>query len=291
MIGDSDMADPDTDDHPSPPPARALDDLLKRLAGAIEEAEGMLRRLEGPADPGTREEEAAAVARGLARRLDAAEQDRRELALRLVEADRRTERLMTLYVATYHLHSHQDPREVESAIAEIAVDLLGASRFVLLLRDRDRFRVSLTRPEGVAPEEIDPLFAGGEYRGGEPLMDAALADGSLRLAGDEPAAQRGRVLAAVPLNVEQEVYGMLVILDLLEQKRGLTLDDRDLLDLLAAHAASALLAARLFQVKDRRTRTFESLLELARGDGPEPFPGLGGEAEGEEPDGEPDREG
>ena len=248
MIVDPDKADPqmadrDKDDRTPPSLASGVEALLKRLSSTIEEAEGLLRSLEAP-EP--EDEEAAAVARGLSRRLDAAEQDRRELALRLVEAERRAERLMTLYVATYHLHAHQDPQEVETAIAEIAVDLLGASRFVLLLRDRDRLRVSFSRPAGLAPGEIDPLFEGGVYSGGEPLMDAALSDGSLRLAGDEPTAQKGRVLAAVPLNVEQEVHGMLVILDLLEQKRGLTLEDRDLLDLLAAHAASALLAARLF---------------------------------------------
>lgn len=239
-------------------PKAGLDELLSRLTTTLAEAEGLLRDLEGPAD-----DELAAVSRGLERRLSAAEQDRRELALRLVETERRAERLMTLYVATYHLHARQEPAEVESAIAEIAVDLLGARRFALLLRERDRFVVTLTRP-AVPPGEIDQLFAGGVYAGGEPLIDAALRTGALRLAGDEPAAEKHRVLAAVPLNVEQETAGLLVILDLFEQKRTLTLEDRDLLDLLAAHAASALLAAQLFHVKDRKLRTFQSLLELAR---------------------------
>jgi hypothetical protein len=249
----------DTDKEGSMLPKAGLDELVTRLTATLEEAEDLLRELEGPQD-----EEVAAVARGLERRLSAAEQDRRELALRLVETERRAERLMTLYVATYHLHARQEPEEVVAAIAEIAVDLLGARRFALLLRDRGRFRVTYARPAGEPPGEIDPLFEGGVYAGGEPLIDAALRTGALRLAGDEQAAEHRRVLAAVPLNVEQETQGLLVILDLFEQKRSLTLEDRDLLDLLAAHAASALLAAQLFHVKDRKLRTFQSLLDLAR---------------------------
>lgn len=248
---------------------RLMEGLVERLHTKLGDAEALLRELEGPDD-----EAQAAVARGLSRRLDAAQQDRSELALRLVETDRRCERLMTLYVATYHLHASQQPEAVQTAIAEIAVDLLGARRFALLLRQGDDFRVTLARPADVPPGEVSPLFEGGVYRGGDPLIDAALADGSLRLAGEvtgglrkrEAAVAANRALAAVPLNIEQETSGLLVILDLFEQKRSLTLEDRDLLDLLAAHAASALLAAELFRVKERKLRSFQSLLELARGD-------------------------
>jgi hypothetical protein len=265
MIADSQK---DRPMHPEAGPETNVEVLLRRLSTVIEDAEGLLQDLDAQRREAGAEatpEEAAAVSYGLERRLQAAESDRRELASRLVESERRAERLMTLYVATYHLHAHQDPTLVESAIAEIAVDLLGARRFALLLRDRDGFRVTLTRPAGESGEDFDPLFPGGFYsRGGDPLVDAALRDGALRLA--QPGEARGRVLAAVPLNIERRTSGMLVILDLLPQKGGLTAEDRDLLDLLAAHAASALLAAQLFAVKDRKLRTYRSLLELARGE-------------------------
>lgn len=249
--------------HQEAPPRRDVEALVERLHSTLGAAESLLRELEGPED-----EEQAAVARGLSRRLEAAQQDRSELALRLVETERRSERLMTLYVATYHLHASQDPDAVESAIAEIAVDLLGARRFALLLRDGDRYRLTLSRPEGVPGGELDPMFEGGYYQGGDPLVDAALDDGTLRLAGEKGGGSRfagTRALAAVPLNVEQETSGLLVILDLFEQKHSLTIEDRDLLDLLAAHAASALLAAELFRVKERKLRSYQSLLALARG--------------------------
>lgn len=240
----------------------AVPQLLSRLNTVIQEAEGLLRNLES--ERLDDDEAGAAVAHGMSRRLQAAETDRRELTTRLVEAERRAERLMTLYVATFHLHAHQDPPSVESAIAEIAVDLLGARRFALLLRDRDGCRVAMSRPGGMPIEEVSPMFAGGHYAGGDPLIDATLEDGVLRLASE--ADMISRALAAVPLNMGQETSGALVILDLLEQKRSLTADDRDLLDLLAAHAASALLAAQLFSLKERKLRTYKSLLELAKGE-------------------------
>lgn len=247
-------------------PTQELQRLLSRLSSSIREAEDLLHDLErdGAAERG---EEAAAVARGLERRLEAAEGDRRELATRLVDAERRSERLMTLYVATYHLHSNHTPAGVEAAIAEIAVDLLGAHRFALLIRDEsvEGCRVTLTRPPGLEPGQVDPMFAGGVYRGGDPMVDAALEDGVLRLAGEE-GEPGSRALAAVPLNMERRTSGVLVILELLEQKKALTWEDRDILDLLAAHAASALLAAQLFAVKDRKLRTYRSLVKLAGGE-------------------------
>lgn len=249
-----------------------LAEVLEGLATAIANAEQLLGDLDSmppprPARPPG--DDAALVARGMARRLEAAETDRRELSARLVEAERRAERLMTLYVATYHLHAALDPPGVESAIAEIAVDLLGARRFVLLLEEEDGgCRVAMDRTAGrrdVGGEAAGGgLFAGGRYAGGEPTIDATLADGVLRMAPAGGGGAGGPV-AAVPLNLGGHTAGVLVLLELFEHKRGLTAEDRDLLDLLAAHAASALTAAQLFAVNERRLRTYRSLIELARG--------------------------
>ena len=110
--------------------------------------------------------------------------------------------------------------------------------------------------------EIDGLYGGEVYAGGDPVVDATLADGVLRLG---PTAD-SKALAAVPLRVQNEVVGALVLLKLLDHKPILRAEDRDLLDLLSAHAASALFAARLFATKDRKLRTLESLVKLARGE-------------------------
>jgi hypothetical protein len=282
-----------------------VSELLRGLATAIANAEQLIGGLEGastsgapsrrPGGPAAAQQapvesapveqgrvesvpaEQGLVEQGLERRLAAAENDRRELSARLVEAERRAERLMTLYVATYHLHAALDPAGVEAAIAEIAVDLLGARRFVLLLEEEGGgCRVAMDRTAGHRGDhgglegESAALFAGRRYTGGDPMIDATLADGVLRMtpigeAADDtvPAAPRGPV-ATVPLNLGGQTAGVLVVLELFAHKRGLTTEDRDLLDLLAAHAASALTAAQLFSVSERRLRTYKSLIELAR---------------------------
>jgi GAF domain-containing protein len=72
-------------------------------------------------------------------------------------------------------------------------------------------------------------------------------------------------LAALPLTSQGEVVGVLVVRKLLDHHRARLEDERELLDLLAAHAASALLAARAYAARDRKVRTLESLIRLARG--------------------------
>jgi transcriptional regulator with GAF, ATPase, and Fis domain len=203
----------------------------------------------------------------LERRLATAESDVKELASRLVDSEHQGGRLMNLYVATYQLHATLDPAEVQATIAEIAINLLGAEQFVLLLRKDDAPGCDIALVGGTSNDrrqahEIDGLYGGEVYAGGDPVVDATLADGVLRLG---PTAD-SKALAAVPLRVQNEVVGALVLLKLLDHKPILRAEDRDLLDLLSAHAASALFAARLFATKDRKLRTLESLVKLARGE-------------------------
>jgi hypothetical protein len=197
----------------------------------------------------------------LERRLATAESDVKELASRLVDSEHQAGRLMNLYVATYQLHATLDPAEVQDTIAEIAINLLGAARFVLLLKRDEGGPLEVALNQGIHEEPVPP-FLGESYAGGDPMVDATLSDGVLRLGPvpDSPA------LAAVPLRVGTDIVGALVVLKLLEHKPILRSEDRDLLDLLSAHAAIALFAARLFATKDRKLRTLESLVKLARGE-------------------------
>jgi hypothetical protein len=197
----------------------------------------------------------------LERRLATAESDVKELASRLVDSEHQAGRLMNLYVATYQLHATLDPAEVQETIAEIAINLLGAARFVLLLKRDDGGDLEIALNQGIYGQP-EPPFTGDSYHGGDPMVDATLADGVLRLGptADSPA------LAAVPLRVQNDIVGALVVLKLLDHKPILRAEDRDLLDLLSAHAAIALFAARLFATKDRKLRTLESLVKLARGE-------------------------
>ncbi len=240
-------------------------ELVDQLRTTLDRAAELLRVLE------TNLQQAAATSGGpptsarvgeLERRLSTAESDVRELAARLVDSEHQVGRLMNLYVATYQLHANLDPAEVQATIAEIAINLLGAEQFVLLLRrDDDESDCEIALASGMHGD-ADPLYGGSAYCGGDPVVDATLRDGVLRL-GPTP---DSRALAAVPLRVQDAVVGAIVLLKLLDHKPILRAEDRDLLDMLSAHAASALFAARLFAAKDRKLRTLESLVKLARGE-------------------------
>ncbi len=200
----------------------------------------------------------AARIQELERRLQAAQDDQEELTSQLVDAENLAGKLMSLYVATYQLHVSLDPVEVQTAIAEIARDLLGASSFVLLIKDdvEGGCEVALGTaiPDG-------SRFTGKHYRGGDAMVDATLEDGVLRMESE----QDTEALAAVPLRVEDAIVGALVILKVVDHKVTPLSEDRDILDLLAAHAASALFAARVYSKTDRKLRTLQSLVNLIRG--------------------------
>lgn len=195
----------------------------------------------------------------LERRLNEVEVDGHDLALRLVESEKQAAKLMSLYVATYQLHSTLDPQEVRGIIAEIAINLLGADRFVLLLR-ADSGRCDVVLAEGLVPD-ADPELQAEVYAGGVAMIDGALGDGVLRIASppvpDAP-------LAVVPLVVQGAIVGALVVLKLLDHRLALGAGDRDLLELLGAHAASALFAAQVHATADRKLRTLETLVKLAK---------------------------
>lgn len=243
-------------------------DLLGELRTTLERANELLRVVESSQQGAAVREAGSAEERiaELERRLSTAESDVKELASRLVDSEHQGGRLMNLYVATYQLHATLDPAEVQATIAEIAINLLGAEQFILLLRrddvpgeDAPGYEIALI--EGMY-DETDHHYSGESYGGGDPMVDATLRDGVLRL-GPTPESQ---ALAAVPLRVQNEIVGALVLLKLLDHKPILRAEDRDLLDLLSAHAASAMFAARLFATKDRKLRTLESLVKLARGE-------------------------
>ncbi|MDH3253878.1 MAG: GAF domain-containing protein [Acidobacteriota bacterium] len=234
--------------------------VVDELEGTLAEAGRLLKALQAAVPPPPPKEDPAAeqVAR-LQRDLDTAELDLSEFSTRLIETENQRSRLMNLYVATYQLHATLDLEEVTSTIAEISRELLGAQKYVLLLRNESEDQVCEVSLAG-GLDERDHLFLGRTYTGGEPTVDGTLADGVLRV---DPEAG-SNVLAAVPLTVQGAIVGALAILKLFDHKPALTAGDRDLLDLLAAHAASALLAARIYSATDRKLKTLENLVKLVR---------------------------
>ena len=238
----------------------ASSEMLGELGATLDRARQLIEKLSEHESSDTSDAALDGRVAELQKELDDTDRDREDLTLRLVEAENQLSRLMGLYVATFQLHATLDPSEVQATIAEIAVDLLGAERFILLLRREGTSVCEVALARGLE-HDASGFYNGDEYRGGDPLIDAALEDGVLRMGPDE----FSDVIAAVPLRVQDAIVGVLVILKLFDHKAILRTEDRDLLDLLAAHAASALFAARVYSNTDRKLRTLESLVQLVRG--------------------------
>ena len=235
-------------------------ELPPRLGNALEELRATLDRAAELAKEIEKSEPPPSSVPQLQAQLADVESDRAELSTKLAEYESQVSRLMNLYVATYQLHATLDPSEVQATIAEIAINLLGAERFVLLFWKTDESGdCEIAFSQGM---ETDPsgLYKEGIYSGGDPAVDATLSDGVLRIGPIDGS----DVLACVPLTVQGTTVGALVILKLFDHKTSLKPEDRDLLDLIAAHAASALFAARVYSTTDRKLKTLESLVKLVR---------------------------
>ncbi|HYV65161.1 MAG TPA: GAF domain-containing protein [Myxococcales bacterium] len=229
-------------------------DALAELQSTLARAGELLHNLEQSARRAP-----PAAANELQDRLNDVVQDRDDLSRRLSEYEQQTGRLMNLYVATYQLHATLDPGEVQSTIAEIATNLLGAERFALLFWNADGTQCEIALAQGLS-QDRSGFYSAGKYAGGDPAVDATLTDGVLRIGPIDGS----ETVAVVPLTVQGAVVGALVILKLFEHKAMLRPEDRELLDLLAAHAASALFAARVYHQTDRKLKTLESLIQLVK---------------------------
>lgn len=240
--------------------------VVERLRSTLGEASSLLEKLGDAMASGRSSTGSAASGAQLddaRRRLSAIEADRDELASLFVQSEQQASRIMNLYVATYQLHATLDPEDVEAAIGEIAADLLGAERYLLLLRGEEGSDDQIALREGLDEETANEFAAAPEVR-------ATLADGVVRIAEDHGASPIG----VVPLRVQENVVGALVIVKLFDHKDRPLAEDRELLDLMAAHVASALFAARAYQTLSRKLRTLQDLTGLLRATpGPTRTPG------------------
>jgi hypothetical protein len=152
---------------------------------------------------------------------------------------RENENLAYLYVASDRLHSTLDPDPLGEIVREIVIELVGAEEFGLVLADEQTLVPVLV--EG-------PDHAYSALAASEGLVGTAMRSGKVQY---DLLPSAGAPMAAVPLRVDGRAVGAIVILKMLHGKTSFDPMARELLALLSRHAATALIAARLYSAANR----------------------------------------
>lgn len=147
-----------------------------------------------------------------------------------------------LYVASYQLHARFEPKEVLRHIRELLEQLVGVDAFALYLGP----------PGGVAQAVASKGFDAAELvplRATEEPLRSAFAKAQPVLLEQTPL-PKGTLLAplaVIPLSLGDRMIGAILVAKLFGHKASWAQVDQQLFHLLAAHAASALVAAYLYQ--------------------------------------------
>ena len=184
------------------------------------------------------------------------EAENKDFAQRYVEVEEQNESLANLYVASHRLHSTLDSSEVVECIKEILLNMIGSEDFALFVVDDESCELVRTGCEGET--------AAGP--GKERIVLGEGLEGVVALKGETffSDVPDEYPCACVPLKIKERVVGVIAIYSLLSHKKGLSLLDHKLLELLAGHAASALISSKLYSMADRKLRTIEGFMNLLR---------------------------
>jgi regulator of replication initiation timing len=162
---------------------------------------------------------------------------------RYTEIEQQNSNLANLYVAGYRLHGTVDRKEVIDTIQEIIANLVGSEEAGLFELDPETRTLELVASFGLPPEACPfiPLGTGPIGRAAQ-TGEIFVAEGDRVGPADD---LEGRLTACVPLVLDGRVTGAIAIFRLLPQKAGIEAVDRELFDLLATHAATALYCTSL----------------------------------------------
>ncbi len=181
----------------------------------------------------------------LERRLLDIEKESLEYSERFSLIERQNQDLANLYVACYGLHGTLIRAEVIQTIQEIVINLIGCEEFGIFELSSNRTELVRIAEMGLGPDHPEKIAL---EKG---LIAKTVRQGaSLLLDSSEEAVDRlpeeKDLSASIPLLLDGMVEGAVILYRLLPQKNeGLVPVDREILELLASQAASALHASRL----------------------------------------------
>jgi hypothetical protein len=281
------MADerkPSRSDAPGPDLRDEREQFLKTFSkGAqltrefVEEYESLQRRLmELQAENGRLRAtiEADDAIRDLIKKIELLEADKKELLshyrrveevtsdfnARFHEMESDFANLANLFVASSSLHSSLSPRAVTRRLKEVLEQLVGAEQFGVYLVTKDGrslapIAVAGLGVDGPAPEALAAGPLGEVARTGVARIDDE-ADPSMGTVEKPP--------AVFPLQIDDNVVGVVAIFRSFAQKTRFSTVDFELFKLLGQHAAAALMSSGLYAQADRKLPGPEAFGELIR---------------------------
>jgi hypothetical protein len=222
--------------------ASEREELLARLE-ALESSAGAagVSPTSSPVESVDREVLAQVV--DLENRLKQLERENKELSSVCSQLRQQNEEIANLYVAKHRLHASLDATEIMGIIEEILVELVGAEQFAILFLEKKKN--ILRRVAGRnAPKTLDSVSFG------EGLV------GKVAEAGKPYYSETGSTdtpLAIIPLRAQESTVGVIVVYRLLAHKTTFTPVEHQLLELVAEHAPTALMSARLHRLSQKKS--------------------------------------
>lgn len=167
------------------------------------------------------------------------EQENQRFSAQYVEVERQHTNLANLYVASYRLHGTLDRAEVVTVVQEILANMVGTEESAIFEAAEDGLALALVASTGIEPGPCRRIAAG------QGLIGRAVASGEPWIRGATPAEAalpyEADLTACIPLVLDGRAIGAIALFRLLPQKSGVIEElDRELFDLLATHAATAL---------------------------------------------------
>ncbi|MCU0689918.1 MAG: GAF domain-containing protein [Polyangiaceae bacterium] len=165
--------------------------------------------------------------------------------------------LASLYVAARQLHSSVLPSAVLRHVKEVVEQLIGARSYAIHFASEDDTALVKISSHGSAHAEPARIPLG------EGPIGKTYSTGVSTISEDDdlPTRTVDRPAACVPLMLEGRVVGVVTVVATFEQKKKFLPVDYEFFNLLSGHAASAIIAARLFAEADRQIPRLEKLLE------------------------------
>jgi GAF domain-containing protein len=141
---------------------------------------------------------------------------------------------------------------------EIVINLVGAHSFAIYLVEPQEGHLRPAMAEGVDLASLKPLPLEGSVAGKAVRTGELYVNDSLLISGGSPE----NPIVVVPLLIKGEPIGAVILFKMLPQKKKFAEVDRELFNLLAGHAATALFASKLYTETERKRRTMQGFIDL-----------------------------